>query len=90
MFISIFQQQHQITIQRRTDDEVVIVYVWVCSDFTENYVHLYTTRECSMRFSTFYYAPKGCLGASRFRSDADLGTFSTFIQLALNRNLELF
>ena len=55
MFISIFQQQHQITIQRRTDDEVVIVYVWVCSDFTENYVHLYTTRECSMRFSTFYF-----------------------------------
>ena len=54
MFISIFQQQHQITIQRTTDDEVVIVYVWVCSDFTENYVHLYT-RECSMRFSTFYF-----------------------------------
>ena len=55
MFISIFQQQHQITIQRTTDDEVVIVYVWVCSDFTENYVHLYTIRECSMRFSTFYF-----------------------------------
>ena len=55
MFISIFQQQQHITIQRRTDDEVVIVYVWVCSDFTENYVHLYTTRECSMRFSTFYF-----------------------------------